>query len=295
MNVTRQVGRCACGPDRLGWRRLKLAHPALTILINILAVQPTLVSPAQGVTLQDAWSAGATPGEGYDNVLHLDSLTVYTGGLRLDAGTNCIHGHGAILDLEGDQIRALMRRTILDIDGCVLVNGPVTPRSAALAYVLGACGRISNCVFYGNRWGLHMNEINVAVSGVHNCIFMNNTEWGAVLDDVFTPPVSHCAAYENGVGMPPGEGGHYALWCGCSSLEPEEYVPPPESSCLICDPLFVHVEHDPRACDFHLEEASPCRGAGDPPGIHIGVYQEGAAPVAECTWGAIKVLYRSSP
>ncbi len=242
-------------------------------------------------SLQEAWNVFALPGEGYDRVLHLDSLAVYTGGLTLTSGTNCIHGHGAILDLGGISIRAMNYRTVLDIDACVILNGPRTSGGSALSYTYAAAGRVQNCVFYGNRIGLHMREVNVNATAVRNCIFMHNDEWGAVLHDVYTPPLEHCAAHENGVNQPPGEGGNYALWCGCSSIPLEAYVPPAEAHCLACDPLFVHPTSDAALCDFHLRPGSECLEAGDPPGTHIGAYQEAITATEPATWGRIKARF----
>jgi hypothetical protein len=187
--------------------------PVCLIVFLVLSLLTHAHLAAWANDLETYWNDNAAPGEGYDKVLHLDSLAVYTGALWLADETNCIHGHGAILDLEGATFRVMNRRTILDIDGCVLVNGPVTSGWPALAYTLGASGMVRNCVFYGNQWGLYMKEVNVNVTGVENCIFMDQVEWGLVLNDVYTPPVSHCVGYRNGVGQLPGDGGDFALWC----------------------------------------------------------------------------------
>ena len=242
-------------------------------------------------SLAEAWVNDAAPAAGYDLVLHLDSLAIYTGGLDLNSGKNAIHGHGAIIDLGQSAIRALDLRTSLDIDGCVLLNGPPYPSTGALVYIQGAEGRVQNCVFYGNNWGLYMKEVVVRATSIVNCIFMESTVWGAVLHDVYTPPLTYCAAYRNGTGQPPGSGGDYALWCGCSTPGPAPYAPPPESHCLHADPMFVAPSTDPALADFHLAPGSPCLGSGDPPGTHLGAYQEGAAPVEPATWGRLKSLF----
>ncbi len=259
----------------------------MTLLVLLIVV----ATPVRGEDLAAVWASEAGPGSGYDRILHLDSLAVYTGGLYLTTGTNAIRGHGAILDLAGEAIRVLDFRTRLDIDGCVLMNGPPLRSTAALVYAAGSEGHVRNCVFYGNLWGLYMDEINRNATDIINCIFMNNSEWGAVLHDVYTPLMHHGAAFQNGLGLPPGEGGHYALWCGCST-PPLEYEPLPEHHCMIADPRFVDPRTTSETCDFHLAPGSPCLTAGDPPGTHIGAYQETPAPVEPTTWGAVKERFR---
>jgi hypothetical protein len=260
----------------------------------VLALFAAAPLPAAAVSLADAWANNAAPGGGYDAVLHLDSLAVYTGGLDLTTGRNAIHGHGALIDLGLSAVRALLLHTSLDIDGCVFLNGPPYGSTGALVYIQGAAGHVRNCVFYGNTWGIYMKEVVVAATSVTNCIFMDNTIWGVVLHDVYTPPLTYCAAFRNGVGQPPGLGGNYALWCGCSNPGPAPYTPPPAAHCLTADPMFIAPGTDPAAADFHLAAGSPCLSSGDPPGTNIGAYQEGASPVAPATWGQLKGLFHAA-
>lgn len=269
-------------------RSLSIGTALLVLEFAAAAAGP---EPATGLTLAEAWANGAAPEAGYDLVLHLDSLAVYTGGLDLTSGKNAIHGHGAIIDLGQSAVRALGLHTSLDIDGCVFLNGPPYGSTGALVYIQGSEGRVRNCVFYGNTWGLYMKEVVRTATSIVNCIFMENATWGAVLHDVYTPSLTYCAAYRNGSGQPPGMGGDYALWCGCSTPGPAPYTPPPTAHCLYADPLFVAASTDPALADFHLAAGSPCLASGDPPGTHLGAYQEGAAPVGPTTWGRLKGLF----
>ncbi len=240
--------------------------------------------------LRHAWAA-AEAGDGYDKLVELDSLEVYTGGIfvSVEGGINaCIQGHGAILDLMASNIYVSGIGNHLDINGCVIMNGGNLSTGAGLYYDDYGSGHVSNCVFYGNRTGLQMEGVVVAdSSSICNCIFMENSEWGAILDDEDTPPLFNCAAWINAAG-------DYALWCGCDTTDPFDYYPNPADNCLVDDPDFVNPSTDPSTCDFHLNEESPCIGAGDPLGTDIGAYQEWAVPTRPSSWGRIKGMYRGN-
>jgi hypothetical protein len=263
---------------------------ALCLILSGLAA-----TTASGqIELHGYWTTHAEPGSNYDLVCDLDSLAVYTGSLYLTSGTNLLRGHGAILDLEGGVIRVVGTHTRLDLRDCVIMNGgtPGYPERAAVDYRGMTEGQVSNCVFYANRTGLWMEEIYHTQSGVLNCIFMLNDGWGCIISPSYVPEITHCCAYRNGEMQPPGEGGDYTLWCGCSSVDPVVYEPPPGSQCMVGDPLCASPSLDPAACDLHLTTGSPCIGAGDPAGTHIGAYQEVVTAVEPASWGRIKRLYR---
>jgi hypothetical protein len=264
---------------------------ARAIVIAVVAATPLATNGAASESLQDAWNAHAAPADGYDYVLDLDTLTVYTGGLLItNQQENRIRGHGAILDLEGDSILILDSR--MDLENCVVANGGGLVRDSAVYYGSGAWGHVRNCVFYGNRWGLHMNYIWRTQTSVSNCVFMSNVVWGAVLHDVYTADLGYSAAFANGEGLPPADGGHFALWCGCPGSPPEPFEPPTDAHCLFADPMFVLPALDPLQCDFHLRPGSPCLGTGDPPGTDMGAYQHAPVAVEPATWGAIKGHFR---
>jgi hypothetical protein len=255
------------------------------------AVAPAAIAQTE---LYAYWSTHAAAEGDYDLVCDLDSLGVYTGSLYLTEGTNLIRGHGAILDLGGGIIRVVGSQTRLDVTDCVIMDGGVVgvPERPALSYAGLTRGHVANCVFYANRTGLQMEEVFHTESSIRNCIFLLNEGWGCIVDPGYVPEIAHCCAHRNGELQPPGEGGHYTLWCGCSSVDPVVYEPPAGSHCMVDDPLFAHPSLDPAECDLHLTTGSPCIGAGDPPGTHIGAYQEVVTPVASASWGRIKQLYR---
>jgi hypothetical protein len=253
------------------------------------AIVATLLvaSPALGRSLEEAWLSEAVPGDGYDKVLHLDADEIYTGGLLLTSGKNCIHGHGAVIDLQGGTIRVTGSTTRLDIDECILVGGGGSSSFAALNYALLAGGKVRNCVFFRNLWGLHMVMVwtNGHVTSIVNCIFLENDEWGAVIhdDNEYKPDILTCVGSGNGLGA-------FGRWCGC-----EGYVPfgfNPGNGCMYCDPMLENACLEPSEWDFHLAAGSPCFGTGTPAGVNIGAYPDQPVPVQERSWGQIKEHYR---
>jgi hypothetical protein len=275
----------------------RFTPPSLRFLL-LLAAGVLLAAAARAESLQDFWDANKAPEGEYDFVVHLDSLAVYTGGLYINSDTNCIKGHGAILDLQGATLRMSGTRTRMDIENCVILNGgiPGNDNYPAVYYANTSMAEmhVRHCTFYNCSMGLRSGLILHTASTVESCIFMNCTDWGAMFyayEGTERIPAIHCCnSYQNGTTHPPGEGGDWSLWCGCST-PPEPWAPGGESNCLTVDPLFVQPSSDPATCDFHLSTGSPCLGTGYPAGSHMGPYQEGATAVVPSTWGGIKTIF----
>ena len=81
----------------------------------------------------------ASPADGYDKYIELQTGVTYTGGLQMgqmfdlitaeligsEAVNVCIKGNGAILDLQGEQICFAHTDNRFDIEDCVIVNGNI--------------------------------------------------------------------------------------------------------------------------------------------------------------------------
>lgn len=112
---------------------------ALTHLGTILlGVAVMAGAPAAALTLAEAYDR-AGPRDGYDRWVELETGVVYTGGLQIGpslwphtgllvGAPGCdvrIVGHGAILDLQGQQLCLSYCANRLDIDDCVVIDGNV--------------------------------------------------------------------------------------------------------------------------------------------------------------------------
>ena len=110
-----------------------------TKAILVLGVLLLSCRPAAATTLKEVLEA-ASPGQGYDRYLELETGTTYTGGLLIgrvfspvthgfimeEEGLDVkIVGNGAILDLQGEQICMSYCGNRLDIEDCVIINGNV--------------------------------------------------------------------------------------------------------------------------------------------------------------------------
>jgi len=114
------------------------------------------------VSLKEVYDA-ATPSEGYEKYLELETGVTYEGGLFIgnvfnrftneyegDLGENVmIKGNGAILDLQGQQITISFTDKRLDIEDCVIINGNIRYRGVnSEDYVLTPVGSVKQVTFY---------------------------------------------------------------------------------------------------------------------------------------------------
>lgn len=125
----------------------------------------------------------AQPGEGYDKLLTLDSFQIYEGGITAEVGKKtCIHGYGAIIDLDGGTVRKIAVRgagTVLDIERCVIINGEID--SAALVYTNSAFGTLDHLTMAGNYDGIrfwHGESLSLK-----NSIIVNSDHYGMITID----------------------------------------------------------------------------------------------------------------
>lgn len=100
-----------------------------------------LTAPALGTTLKEMYDR-ATPAQGYDKYIVLQTGVTYSGGLWLGGTYNPltatfepgkdenvrIVGNGAVLDLQGGEICIAYCTNQLDIEDCVILNGDVRYR-----------------------------------------------------------------------------------------------------------------------------------------------------------------------
>ncbi|MFZ0389220.1 MAG: right-handed parallel beta-helix repeat-containing protein [Calditrichia bacterium] len=151
------------------------------------------------VPLSDVYQA-AQPGAGFDRVLQLEAGEVYTGSQVIFGEKVAIRGNGAIIDLQGGAIIAI-GSGLLDIDGCVLING-----SDALSIADNMRTTVSNCVFYGNTNGIQHTSY-MAPLKISNSIFMNQQNTAVSVYEENLVHMEYNVAYNN-------SGGHFLAGCG---------------------------------------------------------------------------------
>jgi hypothetical protein len=128
----------------------------------LAAVVLTVAAPLGAVTLQEAFDR-AGPRDGYDRWVELETGVTYTGGLQIGPSLwphsdqlvgvpGCdvrIVGHGAILDLQGQQICLSYCANRLDLDDCVVLHGNIRFRGLTGDVVnLLPTGSIRHVTFY---------------------------------------------------------------------------------------------------------------------------------------------------
>jgi hypothetical protein len=147
---------------------------------------------AEGVTLKDAYDA-AEPGDGYDKLVLLDPAVLYTGGLFVEMGVRCcIHGEGAVIDLEGGNIWVERWDTSLDIDHCVLTNG-----SAAIYVTQDAEATIRNNTIVDNVYGVISWYASLFDVIIENNIIANNSMYGIFAIEYVEPFVQYNTVWGN--------------------------------------------------------------------------------------------------
>jgi hypothetical protein len=170
-------------------------------LSNVVGTQTYPVT-----TLQSVFDA-AGPGEDYDKLLILDPGIVYTGGFEFSGLDCCIHGNGAVIDLQGGEILAAYAEgetAVLDVDHCVIVNG--TNGLNYDANLRDVTGTILNNTFYGNQ-----NGIRAFITGtglvIKNNIIVSNSNYGIFVKQYYEPTILYNDVWDN-------PGGAYMEECG---------------------------------------------------------------------------------
>ncbi len=152
-------------------------------------------------TLQSAFDASG-PGEGYDRLVVLDPAIPYSGGLWIhNAMKCCIHGNGAVINLQNAGIRVQDTGSLLDIDHCVLTHG-----QSGLIYVNSARGTIRNNTVVGNGYGIQTPGGSTLIL-IENNIIYDNAEYGLYWQEYVEPIVQYNAVWGN-------SGGDYMHACG---------------------------------------------------------------------------------
>jgi hypothetical protein len=130
----------------------------LCLLFCSLLVGPATV---RAITLQEAYDR-ASPRDGYDRWVELETGVVYTGGLQIgpslwphsgdlvgEPGCDVrIVGRGAVLDLQGQQICISYCANRLDLDDCVVRDGDVRFRGLTGDVHLVPTGSVRHVTFY---------------------------------------------------------------------------------------------------------------------------------------------------
>lgn len=145
----------------------------LSVLCSVTAGLLLGLVPADATTLREMYDR-AGPLNGYDRWIELEPGGVYTGGLLIgpiflpyseipvgEPGQNVrIVGHGAILDLRGQQICLSYCTNRLDIDDCVIINGNIRFRGYEPSGLLPN-GSVRHVTF----WRPHDYAVRVCVGG----------------------------------------------------------------------------------------------------------------------------------
>jgi hypothetical protein len=220
---------------------------------------------AWGITLQQTYDAAAG-GSGYDKVITLERGQTYTGGLTLYDQRVCLHGNGAVMDLQGGSVdvsNGVLSSTRLDVDHGVFINGGI-----ALNYWQSANGQVRNCTFYNNTIAVKMFYCTTESSSISNCIFAANTQFAVLVRYGIYPAVAYNCCW--------GNGGDYFQDCGCPVEPYSSFAPAPGTGLLSTDPLLAN----PAQGSFALSAGSPCIGSGDPAGTDMGAwpYSAGIKP-----------------
>jgi len=151
-----------------------------------------------GETLQQAYQ-NAGPGLGYDRLVILNPAATYTGGLSITNEKVGIKGVATIIDLQGDSISA-SGESVLDLDGCVIVNG-----SRGLSLLGGASAIVTQCTFYNNQIGIRCFSATGIIE-VMNTILANNSQYGIASCEEIGRILHYLDAYQNVLG-------NYVEWC----------------------------------------------------------------------------------
>ncbi len=128
----------------------------------LLGFAALLTNQSAAITLKEAFEA-APAANGYDRLVELEAGATYTGGLLVgriyspitnsfimeEEGLDVkIVGHGAILDLQGEQICMSYCNNRLDIEDCIIINGNVRYRGDNSVLPLRPTGSVRYVTFH---------------------------------------------------------------------------------------------------------------------------------------------------
>ena len=174
------------------------ARCTVTVILGLMMLG---ASASWAVSLQSVYD-DAGGGEGYDKLLILDPAEVYTGGVWMYLGVKCcIHGNGAVIDLQYSGIRAQDNGTVLDIDHCVLTNGQY-----GLLYVNNATGTVRNNTILRNDYGIDSQGGKTSLL-IENNIIADNSKIGIYCEQYREPIIQYNTVWAN----PRGD---YVYRCG---------------------------------------------------------------------------------
>ena len=134
-----------------------------------------ILSCLNAITLQEAFD-NASPANGYDKYLELETGMIYTGGIGIYEGDVFIDCKETIINLEdGNGIWIYADEQYpcsLEIQNCSIING----QYYGLSFGGTSIGNIKNCNFLDTSFGLKLFDYSTV--NVTNCIFGFNEVYG---------------------------------------------------------------------------------------------------------------------
>ena len=210
-----------------------------------------ILSCLNAITLQEVFD-NASPANGYDKYLELETGMIYTGGIGIYEGDVFIDCKEAIINLEdGNGIWIYADEeypSSLEIKNCSIING----QYYGLSFGGTSIGDIKNCNFLDTNFGLKLFDYSTV--NVINCIFGFNETYGIgiytenpILDvsyslfwgNIESDCMENCPGWGN-------------IWT--------QYELEDDLEIIYENPLFI----DYGNINFNLDENSPCINAGNP-------------------------------
>lgn len=207
-----------------------------------------------GANLEDIYNT-TIAGEGYDKLIVLYADSVYYGGLIQDVESLCIHGNGAIIDLQNETIEINGKDKKFDIDHCVIKSSTDT----SIIFKNISSGHIINNTFYGKSVD---NEKAACAVYFEEClndtsVIQNNIFYGFNKSIYFY--TSDADSYFEGIPLEIEYNIHYdcntpyLCWAGWTGF-PSGFIPTPGNGEQLNDPALI----DPASNNFQLALESVC-------------------------------------
>ncbi len=204
--------------------------------------------------LQDIYNASPS-GEGYDKLMILHKDSIYYGGLAQDVDSLCIHGNGAIIDLQNQTIDINGEGKKFDIDHCVIKAFSNT----SIIFKNNSFGHIINNTFYGKSIDNKKADCAVYLEGCSNetSVIQNNIFYG--FDNSIYFYTLDSDVYFEGLPLEIEYNLHYECntpylyWAGWTGF-PSEFIPKPGNGEKLIDPYLIN----PTVNDFELGQESEC-------------------------------------